>query len=80
MRTAMEGIFAYWPVVVSFVAVVVWLVRLEAGSAENTKEIKRLWNQRREDLEASRQSREETNKMLAEIRDDIKALISKVGK
>ena len=76
----MEGIFAYWPVVVSFVAVVVWLVRLEAGSAENTKEIKRLWNQRREDLEASRQSREETNKMLAEIRDDIKALISKVGK
>jgi len=76
----MEGIFAYWPVVVSFVAVVVWLVRLEAGSAENTKEIKRLWNQRREDLEASRQSREETNKMLAEIRDDIKALISRVGK
>jgi methyl-accepting chemotaxis protein len=76
----MEGIFAYWPVVVSFVAVVVWLVRLESGSAENTKEIKRLWNQRREDLEASRQARDETNKMLAEIRDDIKALISKVGK
>jgi hypothetical protein len=76
----MEGIFAYWPVVVSFVAVVVWLVRLEAGSAENTKEIKRLWNQRREDLEASRQARDETNKMLAEIRDDIKALISRVGK
>jgi methyl-accepting chemotaxis protein len=67
-------------VAVSFVAVVVWLVRLEAGSAENTKEIKRLWNQRREDLEASRQARDETNKMLAEIRDDIKALISKVGK
>jgi hypothetical protein len=76
----MEGIFAYWPVAGSLVAIVVWLVRLEAGSAENTKEIKRLWNQRREDLEASRQSREETNKMLAEIRDDIKALISKVGK
>jgi hypothetical protein len=76
----MEGIFAYWPVAVSFVAVVVWLVRLEAGSAENTKEIKRLWNQRREDLEASRQARDETNKMLAEIRDDIKALISRGGK
>jgi hypothetical protein len=76
----MEGIFAYWPVAVSLVAIVVWLVRLEAGSAENTKEIKRLWNQRREDLEASRQSREDTNMMLAEIRDDIKSLISKVGK
>jgi hypothetical protein len=80
MRTAMEGIFAYWPVAVSFVAIIVWLVRLEAGSAENTKEIKRLWNQRREDLEASRQARDETNKMLGEIRDDIKSLIAKVGK
>jgi len=80
VRGVMEGIFAYWPVAVSLVAIVVWLVRLEAGSAENTKEIKRLWNQRREDLEASRQSREDTNMMLAEIRDDIKSLISKVGK
>jgi methyl-accepting chemotaxis protein len=76
----MEGLFAYWPVAVSLVAVVVWLVRLEAGSAENTKEIKRLWNQRREDLEASQRSREETNKMLGEIRDDIKSLIARVGK
>lgn len=76
----MEGIFAYWPIGVSFVAVVVWLVRLEAGSAENTKEIKRLWNQRREDMEAAQRSRGETNSMLAEIRDDIKALIAKVGK
>jgi methyl-accepting chemotaxis protein len=76
----MEGLFAYWPVAVSLVAVVVWLVRLEAGSSENTKEIKRLWNQRREDLEASQRSREETNKMLGEIRDDIKSLIARVGK
>lgn len=76
----MEGIIKYWPIAASFVAVVVWLVRLEAGSAENTKEIKRLWNQRREDMDAAQRSRSETNTMLAEIRDDIKALISKVGK
>ena len=76
----MDGIIKYWPIAVSFVAVVVWLVRLEAGSAENTKEIKRLWNQRREDMEAAQRSRSETNSMLAEIRDDIKALISRVGK
>ena len=76
----MEGIFAYWPVAVSFVAVTVWLVRLEASNAENGKEIKRLWNQRREDMEATQRSRNETNSMLAEIRDDIKALIAKVGK
>ena len=76
----MEGFIKYWPIAASFVAVVVWLVRLEAGSAENTKEIKRLWNQRREDMDAAQRSRSETNSMLAEIRDDIKALISKVGK
>ena len=63
-----------------FVALIVWLIRLEARAMDNTKEIRRLWNQRREDLEASRQARDDTNRMLAEIRDDIKSLISKVGK
>lgn len=76
----MESILPYWPIAASFVAVVVWLVRLEAGSAENTKEIKRLWNQRREDMDAAQRSRSETNSVLAEIRDDIKSLIARVGK
>jgi hypothetical protein len=76
----MEGIFAYWPIGVSFVAVVVWLIRLEAGSVENGKEIKRLWNQRKEDMEATQRSRSETNAVLSEIRDDIKSLIARVGK
>lgn len=34
----------------------------------------------REDMEAAQRARGETNAMLAEIRDDIKALISKVAK
>lgn len=76
----MELIKTFWPIAVTFVAFLAWLVRLEARSIENGKEIKRLWHQRREDLEASRLAREDTNKMLAEIRDDIKDLISKVGK
>lgn len=76
----MDLVRTFWPVAVAFVASLVWLIRLEARSIENSREIKRLWNQRREDLEASRLSREETNKMLAEIRDDIKALIARVGK
>ena len=74
-----DTLLKFWPVALGFVGFLVWLIRLESRSIENTKEIRRLWNQRREDLEASRQSREDTNKMLAEIRDDIKALISKVG-
>jgi hypothetical protein len=75
----MELIRTFWPLAAAFVATIVWLIRLEARSVENAKEIKRLWNQRKEDLEASRQARDETNKMLGEIRDDIKSLISKVG-
>ena len=75
-----DTLLKFWPIAVGFVGFLVWLIRLEARSIENTKEIRRLWNQRREDLEASRQSREDTNKMLAEIRDDIKSLILQVGR
>jgi hypothetical protein len=76
----MELIRTFWPVFIGSVLFLVWLIRLEARSVENSKEIKRLWSQRKEDMELSRQSREDTNKMLAEIRDDIKELIGKVGK
>lgn len=74
-----ETLLQFWPVALGFVGFLVWLIRLEGRSVENTKEIRRLWNQRREDLEASKAAREDTNAMLAEIRDDIKALIAKVG-
>jgi len=76
----METVLQYWPIMMGFVGFLVWLIRLEGRSVENTKEIKRLWNQRKEDLDASKEAREETNKMLSEIRDDIKALIARVGK
>jgi hypothetical protein len=76
----MEAVLQYWPIMMGFVGFLVWLIRLEGRSVENTKEIKRLWNQRKEDLDASKEAREETNKMLSEIRDDIKALIARVGK
>lgn len=76
----MDVVLDFWPVIIGFVAFLVWLIRLEARSVENTKEIKRLWHQRREDLEASNRAREDTNAMLREIRDDIKAVIARVGK
>jgi hypothetical protein len=75
----MELIKTFWPISIGFVGLIVWLVRLEARSIENGKEIKRLWHQRREDLEASRIAREDTNKLLAEIRNDIKNLIARAG-
>ena len=76
----MDLVLTFWPIILAFVAFLVWLIRLEARSVENGKEIKRLWTQRREDLDASKMAREDTNRMLAEIRDDIKSLIAKVGK
>jgi hypothetical protein len=75
-----ELIKTLWPVFVGFIAFLVWLIRLESRSVENGREIKRLWNQRKEDMDLSRQSREDTNHMLSEIRDDIKSLIARVGK
>jgi len=75
-----ELLKAFWPVVLGFIGGIAWLIRLEARSIENEKEIKRLWLQRKEDLEMASKAREDTNQMLAEIRDDIKALIAKVGK
>ena len=75
----MELVRTFWPIAAAFVATIVWLIRLEARSVENGKEIKRLWYQRKEDLETTRQSREETNRMLGEIREDIKSLIAKGG-
>lgn len=76
----MDLIRAFWPIAIGAVGFLVWLIRLESRSIENSKEIKRLWNQRREDMEMSRQARDETNAMLAEIRDDIKDLIGRIGK
>ena len=72
-----DALLKYWPIAVAFVGFVAWLVRLEARSIDNTQEIKRLQAQRREDLEAHRAARAETNLMLAEIRDDIKAILGK---
>jgi len=59
----------------AFVAFLIWLIRLEAKALGNEKEIKRLWQQRKEDLEQAQTSRDETNKMLAEMRSDIKMIL-----
>ena len=76
----MDLLIQFWPIVLGFIALIVWLVRLEARAMDNTKEIKRLWNQRKEDLDASKEARDDTNKMLAEMRDDIKSLLMAIGK
>jgi hypothetical protein len=73
----MQDYLALWPIVVGFVAALMWLSRLEWRGLQNSSEIKRLWNQRKEDLESAQRARDETNKILDEIRKDIKELLKK---
>lgn len=70
----------WWSVIVALLAAVVWLFRLEARGLKNEREIKRLWDQRSEDLEQARQARDETNAMLKEMRADIKQLLQSAGR
>lgn len=73
----MELLKEYWTILAGFFAAVVWAVRVEAGMKANQTEIKALWRQRNEDLEAAKSAREETNKLLSEIRQDIKVLMAR---
>lgn len=90
MRDAVELIKEYWAVVVGFVGLIVWAVRLEAGMKQNASDIRGLWRQRNEDIEAHRQARIETNALLTkldakmdaaftEFRSDIKTLLQRKG-
>jgi len=76
----MEFIKTLWPVGVGFVAFLVWMIRLESKGLQNEREIKRLWNQRKEDQDAAREDRKRIHDILAEIQSDIKQLIGRVGK
>jgi len=74
-----EWVMHWWALLLGAIAFVVWLVRLESKGLQNEKEIKRLWSQRKEDLEAAREDRQRIHDILSEIQADIKQLIGKVG-
>ena len=65
----------FWPIAVAVIAAIVWLIRLEARGISNGTEIKRLWSQRREDMEAAKDSRDRMDRRLDEIASDIKTLL-----
>jgi hypothetical protein len=70
----------FWGIIAAVVAAIVWLVRLEARGVANAAEIRRLWSQRKEDMDAARQSRDRTDKRLDEIGADIKSLLREMRK
>jgi hypothetical protein len=70
----------WWAVIVTILGGAAWLSRLEWRSIQNEADIKRLWTQRKEDLANAQHSRDETSKMLTEMRSDIKTLLQRSHK
>ena len=73
-------IITWWPVAITVIAAIAWLIRLEARGISNGTEIKRLWSQRKEDMEAAKDSRDRMDRRLDEIGSDIKTLLRGMGK
>lgn len=73
----MDVLREWWALIVGSVAALLWLARLESRGLQNEREIKRLWSQRKEDLEHAQKSRDEMHEMLREMRDDIKMLLQR---
>ena len=76
----MEIIREWWGLAAAGVGALFWLSRLEWRGLQNETEIKRLWSQRREDLESAQRARDETNEILREMQRDIKQLLQQGGK
>ena len=74
-----DMIRTWWPVAVTVIAAIAWLIRLEARSISNGAEIRRLWSQRREDMEAAKDSRDRMDRRLDEIGSDIKEILKGMG-
>ncbi len=74
-----DWIVTWWKAIAAALAFAVWLVRLEAKGMQNQREIERLWEQRKEDLDAAKEDRSRLYNTLTEIQSDIKTLIGKVG-
>ena len=76
----MDAVREYWAIIAAALGAVVWLVRLEARGITNAADIKRLWTQRKEDLQSAKDSRDRTDKRLDEIAQDIKTLLRGLDK
>lgn len=74
----MEVLKEFWQLIIAGVALVAWSIRVEQRTNENAREIRRLWAQRREDLESAKEARDVTNALLNELRQDVKTLLSRI--
>lgn len=70
----------FWSVIIGVIGAIIWLGRLESRSLGNEKEIRRLWTQRKEDLENAQKSRDAQSKTLDELREDTKEIRQDIKK
>ena len=75
-----DMIRTFWPITVAVIAAIAWLIRLESRGISNGIEIKRLWSQRKEDMDAAKDSRDRMDRRLDEIGSDIKTLLRGMDK
>ncbi len=71
----MESVRDFWAIIAAAIGVIVWFIRLESRGIANAADIKRLWSQRKEDMEAAKDSRDRVDRRLDEIGSDIKTLL-----
>ena len=73
----MDVIREWWAVILSVVGGILWLGKVHSNGSQNTRDIKRLENQRHDDLENARHARDEQTEMIREMRSDIKLLLQR---
>ena len=73
-----EVLREYWMIIMGAVGGLVWLVRLESRSLANEKEIRRMGEQRKEDLKNAEKSREDTKEILTEMKDGMKTMTADI--
>lgn len=73
----MDTVKEYWGIIVAGIAGVAWLIRLESRGLSNEREIKRLWEQRKEDNAEAKSSRSELLAAIQIVQSDIKKLLER---
>lgn len=72
-----EIVKEYWGIILSAVAALVFIIRMEGRTAVHTVEIDRLQRQRDADMAAAQRSRDETHRMLHDMDAKLDRLIER---
>jgi len=73
-----EIIKEFWAVILAVLTGVIWLVRMESKTLANDREIRRLWEQRKEDQNTAKESRDDVKSSLSQMQsslDDIRQIL-----